>query len=184
MLHCRCGAKREAPKSLTIVSCVQCGRAMSPTSPTQIVAAPPRQLVSVATLSSQIVGALGFALSVYWIGARQTITVSTVSLLLCGALSVFAGGQAHRGSTNALLVCTFMDTAVAIILVAHIPPAVELANPVVTRLALPIDALATVGSFSALAAIACVLSIPQARRFAAWRTARILHTAKTSRGGA
>jgi hypothetical protein len=35
-----------------------------------------------------------------------------------------------------------------------------------------------------VAAVGCVLSIPQARRFAAWRTARILHTAKTSRGGA
>jgi hypothetical protein len=183
LLHCKCGAKREAPANLTIVSCVQCGRAMSQTSPTQVVGPPSRVRVSLATLASQLVGTLAFAFGVYWIAALHTTSAAIVGVLAAGAICVFAGGQAHRGSTNALLVCTTLDVAVAVLLLARIPPVMALVTPVLARLGLSPYWLVAIGGFAAFAAIGCVATIPEARRFAAWRTARILSAARTSRGG-
>jgi hypothetical protein len=140
--------------------------------------------VAAATLASQLVGTLAFAFGVYWIAVLHVTNAAIVSTLVAGAICVFAGGQAHRGSTNALLVCTTLDVAIAVLLLAPFADVRALTAPVLARLDLSPHILIAIGAFAMVAAVGCVLSIPQARRFAAWRTARILHTAKTSRGGA
>jgi hypothetical protein len=159
---------------------------MIPQTPDALHPTPSRAIISIATFTTQLLGALAFALAVVWIikqGDRQPMKLAILAL---GAVGVFAGGNADRGSVFALALCALLDVAVAIACLAKLSAVkafvvtpVAWAAPTAThQLAIGITIAGTV---AVLAASACIAAIPQTRRFAAWRDEQILRAA--SRAG-
>lgn len=160
---------------------------MAPATSNTFAPTPPRSIVAAATLASQLLGTLAFALALVWIikhGDRQPVSLT---ILVLGAVCVFAGGNAHRGSVRALAVCALLDLAIAVACLANssavnafVLAPVAWAVPAVAREL----AIATMiaGVVAALAACACIAAVPQTRRFAAWRDESILHAARAWRG--
>jgi len=159
---------------------------MVPQSPEAFHPTPSRAIVAIATFTSQLLGALAFALALVWIvrqGDRQPITMT---ILVLGAVCVFAGGNAHRGSVLALGLCALLDVAVAIACLAKISavkafvvtPLAWAAPTVAHDLAL---AITIAGTVAVLAASACIAAVPQTRRFTAWRHAQVLHASRAGR---
>lgn len=148
---------------------------------------PSRSIVASATLASQLLGTLTFALALVWIIKFGHHKPVNLTILVLGALGVFAGGNAHRGSVVALVVCALLDLAVAIACLGNIAavavfvqapvawaaPAIASKLPIVTMIA---------GIVAVLAASACMAALPQTRRFAAWRERQILHAARAWHG--
>src|SRR5579859_5729882 len=91
--YCLCGATREVSCSLRIASCVHCGRALA-LAPYTFEPAPRSGLAQAATFTSQLLGALTFAFALVWMADPSLQR----ALLALGALWVFAGGSAQRGS--------------------------------------------------------------------------------------
>lgn len=183
VLHCVCGATREAPIGLRVLSCARCGRALALATPNAFVPIPARSIVATATLASQLLGMLAFALALVWIvkqGDRQPVSVT---ILVLGVVCVFAGGNAHRGSLRALALCALLDLAIAIACLANISavqafvvvPVAWAAPAVVHELAI---ATMITGVVAALAASACIAAVPQTRRFAAWRDEQLVRAAR------
>jgi len=147
---------------------------------------PSRSIVASATLASQLLGTLVFALALVWIIKHGNSWPVNLTILVLGAVAVFAGGNAHRGSLGALAVCALLDLAVAIACLAKISavhafvlapvawavPAAAPKLPIATMIA---------GIVAVLAASACIAAVPQTRRFAAWRDKQILHAARAWR---
>jgi hypothetical protein len=158
---------------------------MSPASPAVYAPPPSRTLVATATLASQLLGTLAFALGLIWIVALRVTDPSIIAVMVAGAICVFAGGNAHRGNVIALGICAVFDVAVAVAALARLPATRAFAWPPLARFDveqhLPIALLAA-GIIAALAAITCIAALPQARRFAAWRGEQILHAARVVRG--
>jgi len=175
--YCACGATRQVSTELRIASCVRCGRALMSTPG---VAAPPSSTVAVvAALASQLLGALAFflVLASAWV-FKIDGWVALGAPLALGALWVFAGGSAVRGSLAALTCCALLDTVLAAICFANAWGASGFVRAATARaapaLTMHIDTIQPiVGGIAALAAVACVAAIPQVRRMAAWRDARI-----------
>jgi drug/metabolite transporter (DMT)-like permease len=147
---------------------------------------PPRSIVAIATLASQLLGTLAFALAFVWVfkhGDRQPLSVA---ILVLGAVCVFAGGNAHRGSVRALVVCAVLDIAFAIVCLANLSgakafllaPVAWAAPAIAGELAL---AMTITGIVAALAASTCIAAVPQTRRFAAWRSEQIMHAVRAWR---
>jgi hypothetical protein len=158
---------------------------MAPTS-TAFAPTPPRSIVASATLASQLLGTLVFALALVWfikLGGRSPLNVT---IMVLGAVAVFAGGSAHRGSIAALAVCALLDLAVAIACFGNIAavkafvlaPVAWAAPAVAAHLTI---AMLIAGIVAAAAASACIAAVPQTRRFAAWRDEQILHAARAWR---
>lgn len=173
VMHCACGAIREVPSALRFVSCVKCGRAMAQRRLTDSEPSPTRWIVSAATLASQLLGTVAFAIALVWIVKHGNRAPWVVGVLALGAVCVFAGGIAHRGSLRALAICVLLDSVVAVVCLGHVssakgfvlPPVAWVAPSVAHQLA---TAMTITGVVAALAAIACVAAAPQARRFAQW----------------
>lgn len=180
-MYCACGATRHAPSGLTIVSCVACGARMSRTMPITYAKPPSRAFVATATFASQLLGTFAFALALVWIVALRSTEPPVVGVLLAGAVAVFAGGNAHRGNVIALGICTVLDLAAALFLLARLAVTDAFAGPALARVGIdpPTYVLLGTGIVAALAAIACVAAMPQARRFAAWRGEQILQAARS-----
>lgn len=158
---------------------------MAPPSPAASAPAPARTLVAAATLASQLLGTLAFALALVWIVALRVTEPTVIAVMVVGAACVFAGGNAHRGNVTALGICVVFDLAVAVAALVRLPAADAFAWPALARIhAEPHLALvmAAAGATAALAAVACIAALPQARRFAAWRGEQILHAARVARG--
>ena len=175
-LRCACGATRHAPTTLHIISCVHCGAAMSPASSASFTRPPSRTFLAAATLATQLLGTLAFALALFWLVVLSHEQPVIFAVATAGAGAVFAGGAAHRGNLPALATCAAFDLALAAVLLARIPAADALLAPGLARLSAA-DHLALastiLGALAATATVACVAAFPQARRFAAWVTARI-----------
>jgi len=182
LLHCTCGATRQAPVSMSIVSCVRCGAAMGLASKVASVPAPRRTLVGTATFASQLLGTAVFVLGLVWIVALRTTTDVVFGALVASAILVLAGGHAHRGGVIALASCATFDLAIGIALLLKIPPAITYAEAPIVRIS---DALARhhelvitiTGIAAVVCAIACVAALGQARRFAAWQREHLHHLA-------
>jgi hypothetical protein len=179
--YCACGATREAPAELRIVSCVRCGRALM-TEP-ELPPAPPNAVAAVAVLASQLVGMLAFAVALAW-GWRASGDgrIAIGAVVAVGALWVLAGGGALRGSLFALVCCAVLDFALALTCLAGGDSVHDLVLATTARIAPEIivhaDRIcAGVGLFSALAAIMCIAAIPQVRRMAEWQDAQIARLA-------
>lgn len=183
VFQCACGARRQASNVVRVLSCLQCCRAMVPESPNAFRPTPSRSIVAIATLTTQLLGAIAFALAVVWIikqGDRQPMKLTILTL---GAVGVFAGGNAHRGSVLALALCALLDVAVGVACLAKLAAVKAF---VVTPLAWTAPhighelALATTiaGAIAVFAASACIAAIPQTRRFIAWRDEQILHVSR------
>jgi len=140
---------------------------------------PARSIVATATFVSQLLGTLGFALALVWIIKHGHPQPVSLTILVLGAICVFAGGNAHRGSVRALAVCALLDLAVAIACFANLSavtafvlvPVAWAAPALVHQLAI---ATMIAGVVAILAASACIAAVPQTRRFAAWRDEQIL----------
>jgi len=184
-LYCACGATRVAPINLTIVSCVQCGRAMAPLSSAIVTPPPSRIVVSIATLASQLLGTIAFALALVWIVSLRVTEPLVIGAMVAGAICVFAGGAAHRGNLVALGLVAAFDLGLAFAMLAKLPTAAAFLWGPLARIHAD-DHLALItsatGGAAALAALVCIIAMPQAKRFATWRDHQILHAARTARG--
>lgn len=174
LLHCTCGATREAPVTMSVVSCVRCGAAMGLASTVVSVPAPRRTLVAAATLVSQLLGASVFALGLVWIIALHVTSEVVIGAVVASALVVFAGGHAHRGGHVALALCAAFDAAVGIALLLQIPIATAYTAAPMARISEALarhhEVIITItGGCAVVSAIACLAALPQARRFAAWQ---------------
>jgi len=158
---------------------------MAPESPTIYAQPPARTLVATATLASQLLATIAFALALVWIVALRVSEPAVIAVLCVGAVCVFAGGNAHRGNVIALGICAAFDIAVAITTLVRLPSAVAFTEVPFARFHaaayLP-AAMLVAGVIAALAAVTCIAALPQARRFAAWRGEQILHAARVVRG--
>jgi hypothetical protein len=161
--HCVCGATREAPVELRVISCVQCGRALTLTREV-CPARPSTSLAGVATLLTQLLGAFVFAVAVLRIARLDDRSAAVNAMLVLGAIAVFAGGHAHRGSVFALICCEILDLAVAVVCITTDLGVRWLAPVLGDRI--PIASMA--GFAGAVAAAACIAAIPQVRRLEAW----------------
>lgn len=158
---------------------------MAPLSAAVIAPPPSRTLVATATLATQLLGTLAFALALVWIVALRVTDPVILAAGLAGAACVFAGGNAHRGNLVALGLCAVFDIGVAVATLARLPAAEAFAVPGFARIGAEQHvglALFIAGTIAALAAITCLAALPQARRFAAWRGEQILHAARVVRG--
>jgi hypothetical protein len=182
--YCECGATREVPSNLRIASCTRCGRALALTSEA-FARAPTTTLVAKATVVSQLLGAVTFALALAWIMKLGDRGTGMIAILALAAASVFVGGVAHRGSIAALACCGLLDLAAAIACFAHASvvhgfvysPTAWLSPRIAAH---PQLIVAIGGGAAALATVAVIAAVPEARRFAAWLNA----SADPSRHGA
>ena len=158
---------------------------MAPPSVAASTPPPSRRIVATATLASQLLGTVAFALALVWIVALRVSDPVVIAVMVVGAAVVFAGGNAHRGNVIALGVCAVFDAAVAIAALAHLPAAETFLWPPLARIQaeqhLALGMLIA-GIVAGLAAVTCIAGLPQARRFAAWRGEQILHAARVVRG--
>lgn len=175
VLHCKCGATREAPPELAIVSCVRCGAAMGRASMTRIALPPSRMLLALGTFATQLFGTIAFALALVWIIKLGVTGDAVVAGLVIGALCVFVGGAAYRGSIVALGLCAIINIAIAIALLAQISHVIAFViTPLAHVSATQLDAARIIiGCVAAMAAAECFVAAPQAREFARWRTEEI-----------
>jgi hypothetical protein len=153
--------------------------AMTPLEPERALPTPSRRGLVVATFLSQLLGALVFALGVVWLVVLRDRTALTVTVLVLGAVHVFASGMAYRGSINSLGACAGLDVVLAFACITKpaFVKAFVLAPIAWARPALAGDltfVLTIVGLVSLAAASACIGAVPQTRRFVAWRTQRLL----------
>lgn len=181
LFHCACGAKRPVSNGLRVVGCVQCGRAMSPYKSDRFLIVPSRWILSFATFTSQLLGIIAFLMAAAWMLKLGHHNAGVVAVALFGAIAVFAGGHAHRGSVGALGVCAGVDLAIGVATLlkwrivmtfAYYPlawAAPKIANDLVFAM--------SVASFVALiAAVACVFAVPQTRRYLAWHRTQMTLT--------
>lgn len=154
-------------------------------------AAPPgRGLLASAMAATQLLGSLVFALAFAWLIKHRGDWPTNVAILSLGAIGVFAGGKAHRGSVVALGVAALFDLGVATAFtcfgrISAIKTFV--ATPVAWVAPALLPMLSTIVMIAAIiavcAAAACVAAVPQTRRFAEWRYEQLLHAVR-SWGGA
>jgi hypothetical protein len=136
-----------------------------------------------AALASQLLGMAAFCLVVAWAWIfKIDVGLALGVPLAIGALWVFAGGSALRGSLAALGCCALLDLALAATCFANASGAREFVRAATAQAAPAITphvdvVFAIVGGVAALAAVACVAAIPQVRRMAAWRDALIARLA-------
>jgi len=134
-------------------------------------------MLVLATFTSQLFGALAFALAAVWLvvlGDHSPLTIGTLAL---GAVCAFAGGMAYRGSVNALGLCAVLDVAMGIALITKpfavkafvLVPTMWVRPELVREAALGMTLL---GLVALATAAACIAAVPQVRRFVAWRTGR------------
>ena len=176
--YCVCGATRNAPAALRIVSCVRCGRALR--SEPAVPAAPSIAVAQIAALASQVLGAAGFCLVLAWAWAvKADARIAVGALLALGAVWVFAGGSALRGSVAALGCCAVLDVALALVVLANAAHARRLIRIATAHL---VPAVATHAELvlvisagvAAFAAVACIAAVPEVRRMAAWNERHLL----------
>jgi hypothetical protein len=186
VFHCSCGASRPVSNGLKFVSCVRCGRAMTPHGAEIHIPRPSRRTLVLATLTSQVLGAVAFALAALWLIVLGERTPLTISILVLGALHVFTAGMAYRGSVNALGAAAFVDVALALACITK--PAAVKTFVLVPTLWLTPDlvrdaafAMTIAGLVALAAAAACIAAVPQTRRLLAWRTERVLRAARVWR---
>lgn len=176
-LHCSCGATRVAPAGLRSVSCIKCGRELyAPLAPAAL--RPSIAILALAAFASQIVAAAILCLAV----ASLAQHAASTELVVCGAVAligVLAGGSAYRGSVTSLLVAGLIDAAIAGASLARTGALVELDrvqglfDPAQLSLALTVT--------GTIAAVACALAIPQAKRYVAWQREQIERAIHTKR---
>jgi hypothetical protein len=170
-VHCTCGATRQAPVDLAIISCVRCGAAMGQVTATRIVRPPSRALLAIGCFATQLLGVLLFALALAWVVRLRATDDLVVGGLVGGAVFVFAGGAAYRGSVIALGICAVLDVVIATALLAQSAQCVAfITGPLPAAAAQYLEATCIiVGCVAAMAAAECLVAAPQARHFARWR---------------
>ena len=170
VMHCRCGATRNAPIGLMVVSCVRCGAGMGSTVDMRQAIPPARGLLALATFPSQVLGTLLFAFAIariVLVGADDT----AIGTLVVAATWVFAGGAAHRGSVVALVLCAMFDAAAALALLAPLSDIAAFMSPLLAKVSEQQFEMGriVVAGVAVIAAIECFVAMPQARAFAKWR---------------
>ena len=155
------------PAALAVVSCVKCGRQMTSTD-VQPTLPPPRGRLGSATLVSQLVAACVFGLALWCFVRHAAPQGPLVGLMVASAAGVFAGGAAHRGSLLALVGCAVIDLAIGVCALQAWPGARPYVAALVAKVPHASIATPIAGAVALVAAVACVLVAPEARRFAAW----------------
>lgn len=173
LFHCVCGARRPVSNGLRAVGCVRCGRAMSPYKSDAFSIVPSRWILSFATFISQLLGMIAFLMAAMWILELGHRNAGVIAVAVFGAVSVFVGGQAHRGSVGALWMCAGLDVAVGIACLIRVSTVTKFiympiawAAPTVAR---DLNLAMSITSVVALVtAVVCIVAVPQTRRYLAW----------------
>ena len=182
-LHCACGARRVVPAGLRVVSCVKCGLAMGPPLP-EPGPRPAIFLLVTGTVATQLVSVLVLGLAIAWAARRFDASSELLAWPIVSVLGIFAAGWAYRGSIGALLLAAILDGGIVamrlpgrdrIAELLHASGAVPYVHDDTEPLALGIVVLAGV------ACVACLIAVPQARRFAAWQRSQIELAFRTRR---
>jgi len=144
--------------------------------------APSRARLAPATLVSQLLAASVFVMSLWWIVRHGNTDVAMIGLIV-GASGVFAGGMAHRGGLVALVACCVLDLALALACLVAPPQVLAFVQAPLAKLSPRLgEELATtmvvMGVVATLAAVACLVALPQARRFATWHDQRVQQAAR------
>jgi hypothetical protein len=134
---------------------------------------PSRWILSFATFISQLLGLLAFLMAAMWMLQLGHRNVGVIAVALFGALSVFAGGQAHRGSVWALGMCVGADLLVGVACLIRsasvtkfvYAPTAWAAPNIASDLNL---AMSITSIVALLTAVACIVAVPQTRRYLAW----------------
>jgi len=168
-----CGETRVVPAALTVVSCVKCGRKMAATD-VQPTLPPPRARLAGVTLLSQLVAACVFGLALWCFLRHAGPRGPIVGIMVASAVGVFAGGAAHRGSLFALACCAVIDVAIGVTAIYPLPAARPYAAMLFAKVPHANLVMPLGGVVALVAALACLLVVPDVRRFARWfdRTAR------------
>ena len=182
-LHCVCGERRVVPAELRIVSCIKCGQALGPPLP----APAPRPaifLLAVAAHSTQLVSGIALGLAIPWAARRFDASSALFAWLIVSIIGFFAGGKAYRGSVGALFVGAAIDAVIVAMCLLGRDRVTELLHvsgvvPYVTDDA-ELLALA-IAAFAGVAFLACMATLPQARRYAAWWRSQIELAFRTRR---
>jgi hypothetical protein len=174
VVHCICGATRQAPVNLAIISCVQCGAAMGQVTATRVAQPPSRALLAIGCFATQLLGMLAFALALSSVIRLRMTDDLVISVLVGGGVCVFAGGAAYRGSVVALGVCAILDLVIATALLSHSSSLTVITAPLPAVAAQYLEtACIILGCVAAMAAAECLVAAPQARHFARWRAEQI-----------
>jgi len=144
--------------------------------------APSRALLATATFVTQLLATTLFVLSLWWIVRHGNTDVASIGLV-AGASMVFAGGMAHRGGIGQLVACSLLDLALALSCLVAPAPVLAFTQVPLARLSPRLvegleTSLAVTGVVAALAALTCLVALPQARRFATWHDQRIQQVAR------
>ena len=180
VFHCACGARRPVSNGLRAVGCVKCGRAMSPYKSDAFAIVPSRWMLSFATFISQLLGMLAFLMAATWMLKLGHRDVGAIGVALVGAVSVFAGGNAHRGSIRALGMCVAFDIAIGVACLIRWSSVTKFVYAptawAAPRIAADLNlAMSITSTIALLTAVVCVVAVPQTRRYLAWhRTQRTL----------
>jgi hypothetical protein len=170
-----CGERRVVPAGLRIVSCVKCGRALGPPLP----APGPRPaifLLAAATNVTQLVSGIALGLAIASAARHFDASAAFDAWLIVPLLGIFAGGKAYRGSPGALVVAAMIDTVIVAVCLVGRDHVIEMLHASGALRYVTVDtALLTYGiaALAGVAGLACLAALPQARRYAAWRHARI-----------
>lgn len=174
-LHCVCGGRRVVPAGLRIVSCVKCGRALGSPLP----APGPRPaifLLAAATNVTQLVSGIVLGLAIASAARHFDASAALDAWLIVPLLGIFAGGKAYRGGPGALVVAAVIDTVIVAMCLAGRDHVIEMLHASGALRYVTVDPpLLTYGiaALAGLAGLACLVALPQARRYAAWQHTRI-----------
>jgi hypothetical protein len=182
-LHCVCGERRVVPAGLPVVSCIKCGQALGPPLP----APRPRPaifLLAVAASSTQLVSGIALGLGITWVAKHFDARTELVAWLIVSILGILAGGKAYRGSVGALYVAAAVDVALVAVRLMSRDPLTEMlrVSGVVPYVTASAELLAlSIAAFASFACVACLVAVPQARRYAAWQRRQIELAFRTRR---
>lgn len=182
-LHCVCGERRIVPAGLPVVSCIKCGQALGPPLPASR-PRPPIFLLAVAAGATQLVSGIALGLALTWMAKHLETRPELVAWLVVSVLGILAGGAAYRGSAGALYVAAAIDVALVAMRLLSRDPLTELlrVSGVVPYVTSNAELLAlSIAAFASFACVACLVAVPQARRYAAWQRRQIELAFRTRR---
>lgn len=182
-LHCVCGERRIVPAGLPVVSCIKCGQALGPPLP----APRPRpaiSLLAIAASATQLVSGVALGLAIASAAKHFDAQSYLLAWLIVSVVGIFAGGKAYRGSVASLYVASAIDVAIVAMRLASRDSLTEMlrVSGAVRYVAVDAELLAlAIAGFASFACVACLVAVPQARRYAAWQRSQIELAFRTRR---
>jgi len=182
-LHCVCGERRIVPAGLPVVSCIKCGQALGPPLP----APRPRPaifLLALAASATQLVAGVTLGLAIAS-GAKHFDARSyLLAWLIVSVIGIFAAGKAYRGSVGSLYVASAVGAAIVAMRLASRDSLTDMLHTsgVLRYVAVDAELIAlSIAGLASFSCVACLVALPQVRRYAAWQRRQIELAFRTRR---